>query len=121
MLRIKKIKIMGMAISTVMAIVFLVACTPNDTGLVITDTSVEMNDSNFSGIETHTITLRANDVITVDTKGNVFDILIVDDSGTPMPFSGNGMSGRNLSGRIVEDGEYTITIEGSGRFRVSWE
>ena len=120
MLNTKKLKIMVMAISAVIFVVFLVACTSNDTTLVITDTSIEMNDSEFSGIETHTIMLTANDVITVDTKGNVFDILIVDESGTPMPFFGTGMSGRNLSGRIIEDGEYTITIEGSGRFRIFW-
>ena len=86
---------------------------------MITDTSIEMNNNEFSGIETHTITFAANDVITVDTKENIFDILIVDESGVPMSFFGNGISGRNLRATVIEDGEYMITIEGSGRFRIS--
>jgi len=115
MLILKKFKYMVMAISAIIAVVFLVACSPNTN-----DTSIEMNDRNFSGIETHTITLRANDVIRLNTMGNTFSILIVDESGTPTLFSGDGINGRDLRATVIEDGEYTITIEGSGRFRISW-
>jgi len=52
MLILKKIKIMVMAISSGIAVVFLVDCIQNDTAsviidtdLVMIDTSIEMNDS----------------------------------------------------------------------------
>ena len=117
----KKYKLWIGTIFLVFAFAFLVACSQNDTGLVITNKSIEMNDNKFSGTETHTITLKANDRITLDTRGNVFNVNIIDESGTPMPFFGNSISGSNLSGQIIEDGEHTITIEGSGSFKVSWE
>ena len=125
-LNFKKTKMWIMLVSIIAVAFVLVACslnpiTQNDTGLVITDTSMEMNDRNFLGTETHTVELTANSVITIDTRGNVFDILIVNQSGTPMPFFGNGMSGSNMRGTIPEDGEYTITIEGNGQFSISWE
>ena len=121
MLNSKKIKIWISAIFLIVAVSFLVACTQNNTELVITDASIEMNDGKFTGVETHTVKLSANDVIIMDTRGNVFDVLIIDESETPMPFFGKGISGSNLKGTIVEDGEYTITIEGSGRFKISWK
>ena len=99
---------------------FLVACS-SDEGLVITDKRMEMNDSEFSGVVEHSAALAEGDVVTVDTRGNAFDIAIIHESGVPIPLSGNGVSGGNLQHVIVEAGEYMITVEGSGRFSISWE
>lgn len=110
---------------TLLVVLFLgviatVGCQANPTpGYEFNENVMEMHDLHFSGSVTHTVTLSAGDVITVDTRGNAFNIDIVHESGTSLT-SGIGMTGR-FNSPITIDGDYLITIEGSGSFRVSWE
>lgn len=98
----------------------LISCqTSRTSGYEFDENVMEMHDPNFSGSTTHTFTLSAGDVLIVDTRGNTFNINIVHESGTSLTY-GIGMTGQ-FNFPITIDGDYVMTIEGNGSFRVSWE
>jgi len=104
--------------------VSMTACS-GEAELVITDTSMEMTDGRFTGIETHTVSLITGAVVTFDivTRGGSIAISVFDETGSTI-LAGMGVEGAELSVVISADGEYTIKVDGDshrGRVRVSWE
>jgi len=127
-LNFKKTKMWLTAISIIVVTFVLVACSLNptsesDTGLVITNNSMVMNDDDFSGTEIHTVALSSGNTVRINTYGNALDISIIHESGEPVWLTGEGMSttsSRGMSVGIAEGGEHIITVEGNGRFSISW-
>jgi len=83
----------------------------------IRDLAVEMNDKNFSGTDTQTLELKKDDTVAFDSKGNVFGHKVVDEAGNEI------VSLDNLNGSVTttipKDGTYTITVTGSGDFKLT--
>ena len=112
----------GTLIVVIMA-VLLTACS-EEAGLVITDTSMKMTNNEFTGTETHIVSLTAGTVITVDivSKSGSLDISICDESGNIIG-SGVGIEG-GVSFGVNTDGEYMINIVGlshQGSVMISWK
>jgi len=102
----------------------LVACS-SEPRLVITDTSIEMTSNNFTGTESHTVSLAAGSELTfsIDSRRGSLDIIVSDEAGYFVQ-GGQGIEGRGLSFTISADGEHTIAITGhsySGSVKVNWE
>ena len=85
---------------------FLVGCTNDE-------------DRYVEGVYTDTVFLTAGTRITFDTRGNTFSLDIVNAEGERHPMAGTALTGRFSAG-VLADSEYTITITGNGRFRLSW-
>ena len=107
-------------------ILFLGGCSgatrTRNANLIITDTEVIMNTRAFDGTFSHTLFLTADTQLSVESleQGRRFDIDVTSDVDDFSPMYGNRVSG-TLNVRIIDDGNYTITVTGRGRFSISWE
>ena len=110
-------------LTVVIMAVLLTACS-EEACLVIADTSMKMTNIEFTGTETHMVSLTTGTVIIIDivSKSGSLDISICDESGNIVG-SGVGIDGRASFG-VNTDGEYMINIVGrshQGSVMISWK
>ena len=110
----------------VVVILFLGGCSgatrTRNANLIVTETEVIMNTRAFDGTFSHTLFLTADTQLSFESleRGRRFDIDVTSDVDDFSPLYGNSVSGTfNVS--ITDDGNYTITVTGRGRFSISWE
>jgi len=82
--------------------------------------SVNMGDNFFRNNFEQTLFLYEGATVTLDTHGGRFDLEIINEAGERHPMSGSGMAGR-FNAVVSTSGEYTITINGRGRFELILE
>jgi len=78
------------------------------------------DDRYVDGVYSDTVFLTAGTTLTFDTRGNTFSLDIINEAGEQHPMSGTVLTGRFNAG-VLADGEYTFTVTGNGRFRMSWD
>ena len=82
--------------------------------------SVSNGENFFRNNFEQTLFLYEGATVTLDTHGGTFYLEIVNEAGERHPMSGSGMTGR-FNAVVSTSGEYTVTINGRGRFELILE